>query len=203
MIKLVLSYHIVLSAYGFWLPNDPRGSWSDFVWSRPLAQHGDATKTNARRSIANKMHNNEQRHTAKQSLKHHPVLFEGIQARAIARGFAKAKSINDLTIFACAILTDHVHMVVKRHVQLWIEDMAARLKANATRLLTEENLHPFAAENRDRRGRLPTPWAESFWQVYLNSDEDIRRSITYVERNPLKDGLKSQRWSFVCPYVPA
>jgi hypothetical protein len=29
----VLAYHVVLGAYGFWLPNDPRGSWSDFVGS--------------------------------------------------------------------------------------------------------------------------------------------------------------------------
>lgn len=24
-------YHLIISGYGFWLPNDPRGSWSEFV----------------------------------------------------------------------------------------------------------------------------------------------------------------------------
>lgn len=24
-------YHLIMTAYGFWLPNDPRGSWSEFV----------------------------------------------------------------------------------------------------------------------------------------------------------------------------
>jgi len=28
---LICGFHSILSAYGFWLPNEPRGSWSDFV----------------------------------------------------------------------------------------------------------------------------------------------------------------------------
>jgi hypothetical protein len=29
-------FHVIFSADGFWLPNDPRGSWSEFVrrWER-------------------------------------------------------------------------------------------------------------------------------------------------------------------------
>ncbi len=42
------AYHVILSAYGFWLPNDPRGSWSDFVWSWELAKFGPATKVSTR-----------------------------------------------------------------------------------------------------------------------------------------------------------
>ena len=30
---MILGFHVVFGAYGFWLPNDPRGSWSDFVGS--------------------------------------------------------------------------------------------------------------------------------------------------------------------------
>jgi hypothetical protein len=36
----VLAYHVVFGAYGFWLPNDPRGSWSDFVASWELFRAG-------------------------------------------------------------------------------------------------------------------------------------------------------------------
>ncbi len=28
---MIVAYHSIFCAYGFWLPNDPRGSWSDFV----------------------------------------------------------------------------------------------------------------------------------------------------------------------------
>src|SRR5438034_5148372 len=42
---MVLASHGIFTAYGFWLPNDPRGSWSDFVrsWELFLAG-GFATK---------------------------------------------------------------------------------------------------------------------------------------------------------------
>ena len=41
---MVIAYHVIYSMYGFWLPNDPRGSWSDFVGSWELFRYGPATK---------------------------------------------------------------------------------------------------------------------------------------------------------------
>jgi len=32
---MVIAYHAIFSTYGFWLPNDPRGSWSEFKESKP------------------------------------------------------------------------------------------------------------------------------------------------------------------------
>ena len=43
---MVLGYHIILSAYGFWLPNDPRGSWSDTIRVYELLRFGSALNTN-------------------------------------------------------------------------------------------------------------------------------------------------------------
>lgn len=37
---MIHAYHFILSAYGFWLPNDPRGSWSDFVGAWELFRYG-------------------------------------------------------------------------------------------------------------------------------------------------------------------
>ena len=37
---MVRAYHAIFTTYGFWLPNDPRGSWSDFVRSWELFKHG-------------------------------------------------------------------------------------------------------------------------------------------------------------------
>jgi hypothetical protein len=53
---MIVAYHIIFSAYGFWLPNDPRGSWSDFIRSWELFRFGPATKTTARRSVAHREH---------------------------------------------------------------------------------------------------------------------------------------------------
>ena len=50
------AFHLIISAYGFWLPNDPRGSWSDFVGSWELYKFGPATKTTETRSLAHDPH---------------------------------------------------------------------------------------------------------------------------------------------------
>jgi hypothetical protein len=42
---MIRGYHVIFGAYGFWLPNDPRGSWSEFVGSWELFRFGAATTT--------------------------------------------------------------------------------------------------------------------------------------------------------------
>ena len=37
---MIHGYHVILTMYGYWLPNDPRGSWSDFVGRWELVQCG-------------------------------------------------------------------------------------------------------------------------------------------------------------------
>ncbi|MCA9086946.1 MAG: hypothetical protein KDA81_23035, partial [Planctomycetaceae bacterium] len=49
---MIHGYHLILPMYGFWLPNDPRGSWSDFVWKWELVRFGKATRTIDRRDIS-------------------------------------------------------------------------------------------------------------------------------------------------------
>jgi len=53
---MILGYHVIFGAYGFWLPNDPRGSWSDFVGAWELFRYGAATKTNTTVSVAGRRH---------------------------------------------------------------------------------------------------------------------------------------------------
>src|SRR5213595_3972453 len=79
----MLASHVVFGAYGFWLPNDPRGSWSDFVGAWELFRFGPATKVDTRASLANKPHDRDLRQSAKEALKYPPVQFSGVQARAI------------------------------------------------------------------------------------------------------------------------
>ncbi len=87
---MILGHHIIFTAYGFWLPNDPRGSWSDFVASWELYRFGDATKTATRRSVAAKPHNYELREQAKEGLKYPPVTFDDRQIPIIGEGIAES-----------------------------------------------------------------------------------------------------------------
>ncbi len=49
---MIHGYHVIFGTYGFWLPNDPRGSWSEFVASWELSRFGKATKSPDRIEIA-------------------------------------------------------------------------------------------------------------------------------------------------------
>src|SRR2546423_3047766 len=112
MHRRVIAYHLIMTAYGFWLANDPRGSWSDFVRAWELREFGPATRTQQRRSLARDPHNRRLRLEAKKHLSHEPVEFTGLQARAVARGFEHYVARSGCIVHACAILPCHAHLVV-------------------------------------------------------------------------------------------
>jgi REP element-mobilizing transposase RayT len=186
---MVLGYHVVFGAYGFWLPNDPRGSWSDFVGAWELYHFGRATKTLETRSLARAEHDRKLRMAAKLALRFPAVEFSGNQALAVAQGFDEARLEGQYAIWACSILPEHVHLVIARHERR-IGLIIGHLKARATQRLKTECLWPDA--------RRPV-WAERGWKVFLDSIEDVGRAVDYVRDNPVKEGKRPQRWSFVVP----
>jgi REP element-mobilizing transposase RayT len=194
---MVIAYHLILSCYGFWLPNDPRGSWSDFVRRYELYAFGPATKVNTRQSLAARDHDAEQRRAAKSALKYKPVRFTGKQARSVAQGFAFRATRSNYAVHACAVMPDHAHLVIARHPQR-IETISNQLKGAATRQLVKDRLHPFVGV-RDAKGQTPSPWAHGQWKVFIDSETQLDNAIRYVAQNPTKAGLKPQHWKFVKP----
>ncbi len=157
MLPVMLGWHLIFSTYGFWLPNDPRGSGS----SRVRAQHlydagGEATKVHTRHSVAHRAHDVQLRRIAKESLKYPPVELNGIQARAVARGIATIVPKVQITIHACAIMPDHVHLVAAAH-SFDGDELMACLKRAGTRGLNEEGLNPMQRYGSGRR-QLPSLW---------------------------------------------
>jgi REP element-mobilizing transposase RayT len=195
---MVLASHVIIGMYGFWLPNDERGSWSEFVGSWELLRFGKATTVTVRQSLANRPFDRAKREAARAALKYPLVRLTGVQARAVGRGFAEYVQKAGVSVLACAILPQHVHLVVARH-RLKVEQIVNQLKGAATRRLNEEKLHPLAA-HQGRKSRPPKAFARGEWKVFLDTKTDIRRAIGYVENNPLREELPAQRWSFVVPY---
>jgi REP element-mobilizing transposase RayT len=191
---MVHASHVIFGAYGFWLPNDPRGSWSDFVGAWELFRFGPATKTCETRSLAARPHDQAQRLATKAALRRPAVEFSGNQARAIGQGFAEYAARSSVDILACAILPDHIHLVLRRH-RLSVEKLVIQLKGAATRRLVDEGVHPF--QDRTNSARPAKCFAQGEWKVFLDSEQDIDRAIRYVEKNPLKEGKSRQCWSFV------
>ena len=163
-----------------------------------LRKFGPATKVSTTRSVAAKPHDHQQRLAAKKALRYPPVIFSGVQAVAIAQGFAQTLTEHDYIVHALSILPDHTHLVMTRHAR-HVDEIAAHLKAKATASLAKQNLHPlerFAGKN----GRLPSPWARNHWCPFIRSEQHMRVAIRYVEANPVKAGLRPQHWSLVTPY---
>ena len=183
---LILAYHIIFGMYGFWLPNDPRGSWSDFVGSWKLFRFGPATRVHTRRSVAGREHDNTARVAAKAALRNPAVVLNGIQARAVGHGFAEAIREGGYFAYSCSILPEHVHLVIGPHERA-ATLIVKHLKTRATqRLIVECGWH---------RGR--PVWARRCWKVFLYDVRAVRRAIQYVCDNPVKEGLPLQHWSFV------
>lgn len=188
---MVLAYHVIFGAYGFWLPNDPRGSGSRYVASKPLLSFGPATRVETSRSVAARPHDRAKRLAAKQFLKYPPVTLTGIQARTISMGFKQACGEGKYVLHALSILPTHVHMVIARHERS-IGRITGHLKTRALQQLSDADLWP------DDHRPL---WGDRGRHVFLDSHERVLAAIRYVERNPLKEGKRRQKWSFVVPYA--
>ena len=197
---MIHGYHAILPNYGFWLPNDPRGSWSEMVRKWELARFGTTTRSSQRRSLEElSPEEMSRREAAREALAYPPVVLTGRQAAAVARGFAAKASKSGYTLWACSILPEHTHLVIARHTYR-VEQIANLLKGAATRQLIRENCHPLARHAKPGK-RLPRMWAEHEWKVYLDSEEGIENAIRYVEDNPLKEGKPKQKWSFVTTFA--
>jgi REP-associated tyrosine transposase len=196
---MVLAYHVIFGAYGFWLPNDPRGSWSEFVASWELFRFGGkATTTTETRSVAHRPHDRKRRIETKEHLKYPAVIFDDKQIESIALGFSEMVDKSAYDVYACAIMPDHVHLVLGRYRYV-AETMAKLLKAQASHRMIVDGRHPMARWPK-KDGSLPKPWAEGCWKVFLDDVADMERAIRYVEDNPIKEGRPAQRWPFVKPY---
>ena len=194
---MIAGYHVIFGAYGFWLPNDPRGSWSDFVGSLELLHYGPATKTTEKKSLAHREHDRAFRLSAKSALKYPPVKFTGLQARAVARGLSRYFERTAIPVWSCAVMRDHVHLVIGKPL-FSTERLVIQLKGSATEQLLRENIHPLA-RYASQDGRVPKCWVRGQWKVFL-APTDVTRAIQYVEDNPIKAGFRKQKWSFVVPY---
>ena len=192
---MIAGHHLIFGAYGFWLPNDPRGSYSNFVGSIDLYLAGGiATKINDRRSVANRPHNHADRLKTKKSMLRAPVEFTGIQARAIGRGLETYFKITGYPVWACALLPNHVHLVLG-HLPISVERLAIQLKSNASKQMLAEKCHPFGSYVEQGR-KPPKCFVRGQWSRFLDQ-EDVAGAIKYVEENPVRQGLRRQFWRFV------
>lgn len=185
---MVIAYHLIWTAYGWWLPNDPRGSSSPEIRVERIADLGQVhygrkpvqPPSPEIRDFYSKAHD---------VLAHEPVAFTDEEIDFLGGGIGKVIRERAYTCYECAIMPDHVHLLIRRHRD-HAETMIEALQQTTRQALIE-------AGNRT----LTHPvWAGPGWKVFLNTPEDIVRVIKYMRDNPVKAGRPPQSWPFVQPY---
>ena len=185
---IVIAYHLIWTAYGWWLPNDPRGSSSHTIKSDVLAELGELHLGRKRVQPASAdIHGFYQ--SAQDWLRHELLTFDGRAVSIIADAFTEAIAAQKYTCYACAVMPDHVHVLIRKHKHS-AEQMIAHLQ-DVSRLRLRET---------DLRTADHPVWGGPGWKVFLDHPDDVRRTIRYVEDNPRKMRLADQRWPFVVGY---
>jgi REP element-mobilizing transposase RayT len=188
MNPIVIAYHLIWTAYGWWLPTDPRGSMSSWVSLDVLKQIGELHF--GRKKVQPKSWQIKQYLRATEDLLRFPRLTFTIEQRAcIARAFAKVIADFKYTCYACAVMPDHIHLVLRKHRDSY-ELMVANFQRESHLLLRNERHFSF---------EYPI-WGGHGWSVFLDCPDDIWRTIPYVDDNPMKVGLPRQTYEFVTPY---
>lgn len=185
---IVIAHHILWTLYGWWLPNDPRGSTSRTIRNDLIAELGELHFGRKRAQPAGR----DVRAFYAQAAVHlqHPLLsFQPAELPAVAEAIGDAVDELGLTCFAFAVMPDHVHLVVRKH-RLLAEEMIERVQSLSRERLVARGL---------REATHPV-WTRGGWKVFLDHPEEVWRTIGYVEKNPLALGLPVQKWEFVTPY---
>jgi REP element-mobilizing transposase RayT len=117
----------------------------------------------------------------------HPVIrFNELQRAVIGEALGDAMRTTPYTCWACAVMPDHVHVVIRKHRDR-AEEMIERLQ-DATR------------DGLIRKRLVPADhpvWTVNGWKVFLDSPEGVGTRVAYVEGNPHQEGLARQEWGVV------
>ena len=185
---MVAAHHLIWTVYGWWLPNDPRGSSSDSLRVVKLSElgpihHGRKVVQPSSRELRDFYE------VAQDTLKHEILCFTDADIAFVGQVIAKVIERRKYTCWASAVMPEHAHLVIRRH----------RDKA-------EEMLETFQQATREeliqakRRNVTHPVWGGPGWKVFLNTPGQIRGRIRYVKNNPIKAGRPLQHWDFVQEY---
>ena len=185
---IIIAHHLIWTAYGWWLPNDPRGGTSKTIACDVIAELGELHPGRKKVQPASE----QIRHfyeRAKEVLEHPLLTFDPPARQAIADAFAGVICEQRYTCYACAIMPDHVHVVIRKHkhqAEQMIENLQDQSRLRLRNLDMRCNNHPV--------------WGGPGWKVFLDHPDGVRRTVRYVEQNPVKARMHTQEWPFVTTY---
>jgi REP element-mobilizing transposase RayT len=185
---IVIAHHIMWTLYGWWLPNDPRGSTSQTIRNDLVAELGELHL--GRKQIQPAGRDIRAFYEQAAAVLKHPLFsFTPQDFSVVADALGQAIAQRKYTCYACAIMPDHVHLLIRKHRDP-AEEMIENIQSLSRKRLVDVGI---------RESGHPT-WTRGGWKVFLDHPDEVRRTIRYSEENPLKAGLSGQHWSFVQTY---
>src|SRR5262245_51528588 len=111
---MVLAHHLMWTAYGWWLPNDPRGSESHEIRVEKVAELGEMHY--GRKEIQpSRRELQEFFAESRDVLAHEPKLFTADDIQFVGKCLGETILERGYTCYACAVMPDHVHLLIRRH----------------------------------------------------------------------------------------
>ena len=185
---MIAGYHLIWTVYGRWLPNDPRGSTSHEIRAAAIAALGEIHYGRKRVQPAGRVIR-EFRDAARGVLEHPLLDLSSAEIEIVGRACGEVIDTRSYTCYACAVLPDHVHLLIRKHRDR-AETMIAGLQdANRT-----------AVQGRGSYTTDHPVWGGLGWKVYLESRDDMQRTVAYIHRNLVHSRQSGQSWPFVRPY---
>ncbi len=185
---IVIAHHLVWTVYGRWLPNDPRGSNSEYVASEVIAElgvlHHGRKKVQPAGWVIRDFYQR-----AREVLVYPLLTFDEAARIEIGASFANVIDAERYTCYACALMPDHVHLLIRKHkhtAEEMIENFQRASRAHLAEAQYRTTDHPV--------------WGGPGWKVFLDHPDELRRTITYIEKNPLPLRLPKRVWPFVKEY---
>jgi REP element-mobilizing transposase RayT len=187
---MIIGHHLIWTLYGHWLPNDLRGSGSVEFYDEKLSTLGAIHHGRKPKHLQPRRRELREFYRQAEPLLNFPVFWiDDAKRQAICDAFSQVVREKGYTVWACAILKNHAHMVIRRHR----DDAIAMLQAFAN--TTQAKLREFADVFDDH-----PVWSARSYKVFLRSPDEVWGRIRYVNENPRKEGLSDQRYDFVQSY---
>lgn len=185
---IVIAHHLIWTIYGYWLPNDPRGSSSNTIRNNIINDLGDLHHGRKQVQPASSEISKFYREAAS-VLRHELLLLNREDVTAIADSFTTTILDERYTCWACAIMPDHVHLLIRKHkhqAEQMIESFQLSSRSRLRDLSLRKQTHPLCGGPG--------------WKVFQDHPDDVKRTVKYIKQNPIKIGLPPQNWDYVTEY---
>ena len=122
-------------------------------------------------------------------LSHEIIWFNGAERKLLAKAFGDVVRREGLTCYARAILSNHVHLLIRKH-RLKAEDMCRAFKAAGRKALCDCAMAPHDHP----------VFSKDVCHMYKSDVPAMWNCISYIEANYTKHRVENEPCDFVTPY---